>query len=67
MHKYIIDIGQVWAPQLFYTYAYQYNHAHRLRLVKLLRVELSRSFWIQVTVSLLKLPHGGFRSEAAVA
>jgi hypothetical protein len=38
---YISDIEQVWAPQLFYTYFY--NHAHRLRLEKLLYIELSRS------------------------
>jgi hypothetical protein len=60
-------------PQLFYTYFY--NHAHRLRLEKLLYtcIEFPRSsngflnhFWIQVTVSLLKPPHGGLRIETAV-
>jgi hypothetical protein len=47
--------------------------SHRLRLEKLLYLELSRNssgffkpLLIQVAVSLLKLPHGGFRSEAAV-
>jgi hypothetical protein len=58
-------------PQLFYTYFY--NHAHRLRLEKLLYIELSRSpngflnhFWIQVAVSEVKRPlHGGFGSKTA--
>jgi hypothetical protein len=60
-----------WTPGVFYTYFY--NHAHRLRLEKLLYLELPRSsngffkyFWIQVAVLLLKPPHGGFRSETAV-
>ena len=58
-------------PGVFYTYFY--NHAHRLRLEKLLHLEPSRSsngrfkpLWIQMTVSLLKLPNSGFRSETAV-
>jgi hypothetical protein len=34
IHKYISDLDGVWAPQLFYKYFY--NHAHRLRLQKLL-------------------------------
>jgi hypothetical protein len=34
-------IDQVWASQLFYTYFY--NHAHRLRLEKLLYLEPSKS------------------------
>jgi hypothetical protein len=58
-------------PGVFYTYFY--NHAHRLRLEKLLHLELSISsngflkyFWIQVAVSLLKPPRSGFRSKTAV-
>jgi hypothetical protein len=49
------------------------SHAHRPRLEKfLLLLEVptgANRFWIQVAVSLLilKPPHGGFRSEAAVA
>ena len=59
-------------PKAKAFYAYSYNHAHRLALEKLY-MELSRSptdffnhFWIQVAVSLLQPPHGGFRSETAV-
>ena len=63
------------APGVFYTYFY--NHARRLRLEKLfiqsfLEVPTGffKYFWIQVAVSLslslLKPPHGGFRSETAV-
>ena len=44
-----------------------HNHAHRLRLEKLFYPQLLRSssrffgdFWIQATVSLLKLSHGGY-------
>jgi hypothetical protein len=56
-------------PRLFYTYFY--NHAHRLRLEKLLYLELSRSpngflnhFWIQVAVSEVQRPlRNRFRSE----
>jgi hypothetical protein len=53
-------------PQLFYTCFY--NHAHRLRLEKLevpdgrFASEAASGFWIQMAVSLLKPPHGGFRS-----
>ena len=60
-------------PGVFCTHFYNYNHAHHLRLEKLLCLELSRSsngffnyFWIQVAVLLLKLPYGGLRSELAV-
>jgi hypothetical protein len=52
-----------WAPGVFCTSFY--NHACRLRLEKL----LYRGFLevpADMTVSLLKLPHGGFRSETAV-
>jgi hypothetical protein len=66
----ISDLDQVSTPQLFY--AYFYNHARRLRLEKLLYLELSRSptgflnhFWTQIAVSLLKPPNGGFRIETA--
>ena len=59
------------APGVFYTYFY--NHAHRLRLEKLLYVELSRSsngFFKPLLDSggilLLKPPHGGLRSETVV-
>jgi hypothetical protein len=57
-------------PKLLYTNFY--NHVRRLRQEKLLYLELSRSpngffyhFWIQVAVSLLKPPHGGFKNETA--
>jgi hypothetical protein len=63
------------APGVFDTYFY--NHASRPRLEELLHVELSmvfladifNHFWIQVqvAVSLLKSPHGGFKSKTAVA
>jgi hypothetical protein len=50
------------------------NHARHLRLEKLLCLELSRSpsgffkqFWIQVAVSILKTPHGGFCVEYTCA
>jgi hypothetical protein len=51
-------------PGVFYTYFY--THARRLRLKKLLDLELSievltdflNHSWIQVAVSLLKPPHG---------
>ena len=66
-----------WAPWVFY--AYSYNHAHRIRLEKLLYLEIYRSpnglfkhCRIQVAVSLLKPPkevkrplHGGCGSETA--
>ena len=51
-------------PGVFYTYFY--NHAHRLRLEKLLYLELSRSpngFFIFFKV--LLDPGGGFDSEIA--
>jgi len=35
----VSGLDLVWVPQLFHTYFY--NHAHRLRLEKLLCVELS--------------------------
>jgi hypothetical protein len=38
---YYSDVDPFSTPQLFYTYFY--NHAHRLRLEKLLCIELSRS------------------------
>jgi hypothetical protein len=48
-------------PPGYFTHFY--NHAHRLRLEKILYLELSRSsngylnhFWIQVAVSILKRP-----------
>jgi hypothetical protein len=41
MHVYISGSEQVSTPQLFYTCFY--NHARRLRLEKLLCLELSRS------------------------
>jgi hypothetical protein len=51
-----------WTPGVFYTCFY--NHARRLRLGKLLYLELSRSssgFFLA-----LLDPGGGFRSETAV-
>jgi hypothetical protein len=69
---------QVPPPGVFYTYFY--NHTRRPRLEKLLYRYIGlcgsgssngffNHFWIQVAVSLIKLkpPHGGFRSEMAVA
>ena len=60
-----------WALGAFHTCFY--NHARRLRLEKLLYIGVSRSpngffkcFWIQVAVSLLKPPHGGYRSKTAI-
>jgi hypothetical protein len=41
LYRYVSDLDGVWAPQLFYTHLY--SHAHRLRLEKLLYLELSRS------------------------
>jgi hypothetical protein len=49
-------------PGAFYTYLY--NHAHRLRLEKLLQIELSRSS--NGCFKALLDPGGGFRSETAV-
>ena len=61
----ISDLGLVWTPQLFYTYFY--NHAHRLRLEKLLLYiqsfllsGSSNGFFKQ-----LLDPGGGFASETA--
>jgi hypothetical protein len=51
-----------WTPGVFYTYFY--NHAHRLRLEKLLYLELSRS--PNGYFKPLLEPGGGFRSEMAV-
>jgi hypothetical protein len=41
IYVYVSDLGPFSTPQLFYTYFY--NQAHRLRLEKLLYLELSRS------------------------
>ena len=53
---YVSKLNSSWALGVFYTYFY--NHAHCLRLEKLLYLELSRSsngffkyFWIQVAIS----------------
>jgi hypothetical protein len=48
-------------PGLFYTYFY--NHAHRLRLEKLLYIELSRSS--NGFFKVLLYPGGGLPSETA--
>jgi hypothetical protein len=48
-------------PGVFYTYFY--NHAHRLRLEKLLHPELSRS--PNGFLKVLLDPGGGFTSETA--
>jgi hypothetical protein len=65
LHIHTPDIsGQdlVSAPQLFYTYSiYFYNHARRLRLEKILYLELSRSS--NGFEKTLLGPYGGFRSE----
>ena len=58
----ISDIEQVSTPQLFYTHFY--NHAHSLRLEKLLYLEPSRS--PNGFFKPLLDPGGGFRSEMAV-
>jgi hypothetical protein len=50
-----------WTPGVFYTYFY--NHAHRLRLEKLLYLELSRS--PNGFFKALLDPGGGFISETA--
>jgi hypothetical protein len=69
----VSEIGLFSTPQLFYTYFY--DHARRLRLKKLLYIEIPRNpngfinhFWIQipVAVSILNPPQGGFRIETAV-
>ena len=67
-----VALDQVPTPQLFYTCFYDY--ARRLRLEKLLHLggflevptDFFNHFRIQVTVSLLKPPNGGFGSETAV-
>jgi hypothetical protein len=41
IYTYISNPDSSWTPGVFYTYFY--NHAHRLRLEKLLYLELSRS------------------------
>jgi hypothetical protein len=58
----ISGLDQASTPQLFYTYSY--NHARRLRLEKLLYLELSRSS--NGFKKPLLDPDGGFRSETAV-
>jgi hypothetical protein len=50
-----------WTPGVFYTYFY--NHAHRLRLEKILYLELSRS--PNGFFKALLDPGGGFTSETA--
>jgi hypothetical protein len=54
-------IDQVWTPQLFYKCFY--NQAHRLRIEKLLYLELSRNS--NGFLKPLPDPDGGFRSEMA--
>jgi hypothetical protein len=61
MYLYISGLGQVRAPQLFYTHSY--NHAHRLRLEKLLYLELSSSS--NGFLKALLDPDDGFTSETA--
>ena len=56
------DIDQVSTPQVFHTYVY--NHARRLRLEKLLYIELSRS--PNGFLKPLLDPDGGFIIETAV-
>jgi hypothetical protein len=51
-----------WTPGVFYKYFY--NHARRLRLEKLLYLELSRSS--NGFFKVLLGPGGGFTSETAV-
>jgi hypothetical protein len=60
--SYISGLDGVWTPQLFYTYFY--NHAHRLRLEKLLYLELPRSS--NGFFKPLLDQDGGFTSETAV-
>jgi hypothetical protein len=54
-------LHQAWAPQLFYTYFY--NHAHRLRLEKILYLEISRgpNGFLKPILD----PDDGFTSETA--
>jgi hypothetical protein len=56
-----VNLIQVRSPGVFY--AYFYNHAHRLRLEKLLYLELSRS--PNGFFEPLLDPGGGFTSETA--
>jgi hypothetical protein len=58
---YISGLDGVWTPQLFH--ANFYNHAHRLRLEKLLYLELSRRS--NGFFKPLLDPDGGFNSETA--
>jgi hypothetical protein len=58
----ISHVDSSWTPGVFY--AYFYNHALRLRLEKLLYLELSRSPG-RFLKPLLD-PGSGFRSETAV-
>jgi hypothetical protein len=55
-------VNSSWTPGVFYKYFY--NHACRLRLEKLLFIELSRSS--NGFLKVLLDPGGGFRSETAV-
>ena len=59
----ISDLDSFRTPGVFYTHFY--NHAHRLRLEKLLYVELSRSSSGHFKFKLLLDPGGSFTSEAA--
>ena len=61
-YRHVSDVDTSSTPQLFYTFFY--NHAHRLRLEKLLYMELSRSS--NGFFKPLLDPGGGFRSETAV-
>ena len=59
--SYVSGLKQAWAPQLFYSCFY--NHAHRLRLEKLLYLELSRGS--NGFLKPLLDPDDGFASETA--
>ena len=61
-HRHISHVHSSGTPGVFYTYFY--NHAHRLRLEKLLYLELPRSS--NGFFKPLLDPGGGFRSETAV-
>jgi hypothetical protein len=61
IHTYIIIVNSNWTPGAFYTCFY--NHAHRLRLEKLLYIELSRCS--NGYFKPLLDPGGGFTSETA--
>jgi hypothetical protein len=60
--KHISGFNSSWTPGVFYTCSY--NHARRLRLEKLLYIELSRSS--DGYFKPLLNPGGGFTSETAV-